>query len=212
MRSTMLIGLAWLAVTVAGPMHRGDMAEAPTEVKRMAMAGFMAAARAIQASDSANHRPALVPAYELTALGRGRLAVYRVLNIPGSRLVPLLVGFDGTRAIPLGGFQAPDLLSAASAVGLTLGRDRDEDAVAAGWLARIADPFGAAGTEMGEMQVYQSEVADTFAGLSGEATGSTVCVMVRSLMGNWVTAEHHLQYCFQADNDGHLVAWTRREL
>lgn len=212
MRSTFVTSLAWLSVSVTVPLLQAEAPDAPLEVKRMATAGLMAAARAIQASNRADHRAAVVPAFELTMLGRGRLAVYRALNIPGSQLAPLLIGFDGTRAIPLGGFEAPDLVTAASVAGLSLARDDADLVSTARWLAGIADPYGGIATEIGEVQVYREEVADSFAGVAGAATGRTACVVARSSTGDWVTTVHQLQYCFQADSDGQLVAWTRRRL
>ena len=150
----------------------------------------------------------LEPDLESTDLGRGALIVFRAVNAGTSHSRPLLVGADGSRAIPLGGFQAPEVARAAELAGVRLGvseaRDRDE----AIFLASLADPNGGRVWLVDSVERFRAPQADV-SRVKLPPEGPGVCLTVRSMRPGWVNTQETARYCFNADADGRVIAWAR---
>lgn len=186
---------------------------APIAVIDLAAAQFLVASRTREVAFPGEGFGLARPDVELTDLGRGPLVIYRATRSAGGFGPILLVGYDGVRAIPLGGFAGPELRAAAEVAGLRLDARSEPLQASLAWLAAIADPNGG---WTSEPEVVGESAADTAVGLEpapdDPVFGRGACVSVRSLQKGWANSTIRLLYCFQAAPDGRLLTWNRETL
>lgn len=143
-----------------------------------------------------------------TDLGSAGFTVYRATAGRGSHGRAYLVGFDGSRAYPLGGFETVHLSDAAVKLGLKPhGSEMPTHALLA--LVRLADPFGAldvatrgdSGGAVGDAPALPSDSNWVAGGLH------YLRVSARSLRPGFSDVIVPIVYVLAFNAEGRLIAW-----
>ena len=208
MRCVLFTAHALVATLAGADSLQPERHDAPLALHFAVMAELRARDHLRQAGRAEGGALLIRPVLELTSLGRGGLIVYRAQNVAVSHSRPLLVGYDGERAIPLGGFQAPELVRAATVAGIRFGVSRERDRDEAILLARLADPNGGSVSVVDSILRFPGRAAS--AALPGSSSeGPGFCLAVRSMRPGWVNTQEVARYCFEADTAGQLLTWVR---